>query len=481
MNKMGVLEERFFKIQTEVSPAYQSDLLMFIYRKYIVPFYRNFANVRRWILDGRETLAFTLLDPNGLWYVDVEVTAGNPVEVRMKPSDPNVPDKVLNKIKEDLIITIQMFEDEIRRRTLYFAWVPSKHFAREKTFTQKRKILSQIFTGNMLLLFVIFIFFSYVVFILAGPEYAPIILVISQFILVLFSDKIIMRMGDWSITEESPYVYILQYHIPPEDFEYIRRNYPRERLLQIKREIYERTLALGRTIDVQTVQNVFSQHGITIRPENLLVKSVNVYQIIKEVANQFHMPIPKIRVANIIVPNAAATGPTPRFSLVLITTGLLIQLDEEEIFAVVGHEISHVKSRDPLALFALTSAEYLFRVYVLLQFIYFYFFGFIYFLFALSFIYFIAKFFEARADLESAMVLGKPQALANALRKIGYRRIWLERASGRIGSWLGLDPHPPLSFRIERLESMRDLQKIKHPFIQSMKDCINGLLREIGV
>ena len=481
MNKMGVLEERFFKIQTEVSPAYQSDLLMFIYRKYIVPFYRNFANVRRWILDGRETLAFTLLDPNGLWYVDVEVTAGNPVEVRMKPSDPNVPDKVLNKIKEDLIITIQMFEDEIRKRTLYFAWVPSKHFAREKTFTQKRKILSQIFTGNMLLLFVIFIFFSYAVFILAGPEYAPIILVISQFILVLFSDKIIMRMGDWSITEESPYVYILQYHIPPEDFEYIRRNYPRERLLQIKREIYERTLALGRTIDVQTVQNVFSQHGITIRPENLLVKSVNVYQIVKEVANQFHMPIPKIRVANIIVPNAAATGPTPRFSLVLITTGLLIQLDEEEIFAVVGHEISHVKSRDPLALFALTSAEYLFRVYVLLQFIYFYFFGFIYFLFALSFIYFIAKFFEARADLESAIVLGKPQALANALRKIGYRRIWLERASSRIGSWLGLDPHPPLSFRIERLESMRDLQKIKHPFIQSMKDCINGLLREIGV
>jgi len=121
----------------------------------------------------------------------------------------------------------------------------------------------------------------------------------------------------------------------------------------------------------------------------------------------------------------------------------------------------------------------LFRVYVLLQFIYF--FGFIYFLFALSFIYFIAKFFEARADLESAIVLGKPQALANALRKIGYRRIWLERASSRIGSWLGLDPHPPLSFRIERLESIRDLQKIKHPFIQSMKDCINGLLREIGV
>ncbi len=478
MNEMGVLPERSFKIQTEVSPAYQNDLLLFIYQKYIVPFYRNFANVRRWIIDGKETLAFTLLDPNGLWYVDIEVTAGNPVEVRMKPSD-HVSDRILNKIKEDLIITIQMFEDEIRQRTLYFAWVPSKHFVSEKTLTRRKKILSQIFTGNMLMLFVIFIFFSYMVFLLAGPEYAPIILVLSQFILVLFSDKIIMRMGDWTISKESPYVYILQYHIPLEEFEYIRQNYSRERLLQIKKEIYERTLALGRSIDVQTVQEVFSQHGIHIRPENLLVKSVNVYQIVKNIAHQFHMPIPKIRVANIIVPNAAATGPSPRFSLILITTGLLIQLDEEEIFAVVGHEISHVKNRDPLALFALTSAEYLFRVYILLQFIYF--FGFIYFLLALSLIYFIAKFFEARADLESAIVLGKHYALANALRKIGYRRLWMERRSGRIGSWLGLDPHPPLSFRIERLESIQDPQKIKHPFMRSMKDCINGLLREIGI
>ncbi|MEM1990982.1 MAG: M48 family metalloprotease, partial [Candidatus Bathyarchaeia archaeon] len=199
----------------------------------------------------------------------------------------------------------------------------------------------------------------------------------------------------------------------------------------------------------------------------------------KEVASKFNMPIPKVRLANIIIPNAAATGPSPRFSLVLITTGLLVQLDEEEILAVVGHEISHVKGRDPLMLFILTSAEYLFRVYILLPFIIF--FGFIYFLFALSFIYFIAKFFEARADLESALVIRRPDALANALRKIGYRRLWAERASGRIGSWLGFDPHPPLSFRIERLENMSDLWRIKHPFVQSMRDCINGLLREIGL
>jgi heat shock protein HtpX len=474
---MEISEVPIFKVYTEISPAYYSELLLFIYQKYIVPFYRNFTNVRRWILDGRETLAFTFVDSSGAWYIDVEVTSGNPFEIKMKPSA-YTPKRALSKLREDLITTIQMFEDNVRRTTLYFAWGPSKYIVSEKALTQRKRILSQIFTGNMIFLFVIFILFSYMVFLLT-QMYAPIILVLSQLVLVLLSDKIIMRMGDWSITEDSPYVHILQYHIPPEDFEFIRQNYNREHLLRIKREIYERTLALGKPIDAQTVQEVFFQHGVNIKPENMLIRSINIYQVVKEAACRFKMPIPKIRVANIIVPNAAATGPAPRFGLVLITTGLLIQLDDEEIFAVVGHEMSHVKSRDPLILFALTSAEYLLRVYVLWPFIIF--FGFFYFLFALSLIYFIAKFFEARADLESAIVLKKQNALADALRKIGYRRILAERSSSRIGSWIGLDPHPPLSFRIERLESMVEPERIKHPFIQSMKDCINGFLREIGI
>ncbi|MEM3479311.1 MAG: M48 family metalloprotease [Candidatus Bathyarchaeia archaeon] len=480
MEILSEVREFSFNVQTEVSPAYYHDLLMFIYRKYIVPHYQNFANVRRWIINGKETLAFSLLG-SGSWYVDVEITTGDPFEIKMRPYGDHFSQRVLNRIKEDLMIMFQMFEDDVRRTTLYFAWVPGKHLTSEKMLTRRKRVLSQIFTGNMLLLFLIFILFSYMVFAFFGPTYAPLILVLSQFILILFSDKIIMQMGDWPITKESPTVHILQYHIPPEDLDFIRQNYPRERLLQIKREIYEKTLALGKPIDAQTVQEVFRNYGISIRPENLLIKSIDVYRIVNDVANKFNMSVPKVRIANIIIPNAAATGPSPRFSLILVTTGLLIQLDEEEITAVIGHEISHVKGRDPLSLFMLTSAEYLFRVYVLLQLTPFIMmFGFLYFLFALSLIYFVAKFFEARADLESALTLGKSDALANALRKIGYRRLWFERVSGRVGSWIGLDPHPPLSFRIERLENLEP-SRIKHPFLQSMKDCINGFLREIGL
>ncbi|MEM1550851.1 MAG: M48 family metalloprotease [Candidatus Bathyarchaeia archaeon] len=198
------------------------------------------------------------------------------------------------------------------------------------------------------------------------------------------------------------------------------------------------------------------------------------------IARKFNMPVPKIAIANIVVPNAAATGPGPRSSLILITSGLLIQLSEEEISAVIGHEMSHVKNRDPIMLFLLVSAEYIFRVYVVLQYMPFIFFlfGFLYLFFALSVIYFIAKFFEARADLEAAIVLKRGDALANALRKIGYRRLLLERNIRGVSVWLGLDPHPPLSFRVDRLDRLEP-EKIKNPFLRSVKDCINGLLREI--
>ena len=78
--------------------------------------------------------------------------------------------------------------------------------------------------------------------------------------------------------------------------------------------------------------------------------------------------MPKIVVSNTMVPNAAASGPSPSRGLVLITTGLLVQLDEEEIRSVLGHEFGHLKGRDPLILYGIVSAEFLFRFYVLFAF-----------------------------------------------------------------------------------------------------------------
>jgi len=174
------------------------------------------------------------------------------------------------------------------------------------------------------------------------------------------------------------------------------------------------------------------------------------------------------------MPNAAASGPSPTHGVVLVTTGLLVQLNDDEILNVIGHEFSHLRARDPLILFGLTSAEFLLRAYIMWPLIYA--FGFLYLFLSFGVIYFIAKFFESRADLESAIKLGQPMVLAEALQKIGYRKLQFERMpSYRIQGWLGFDPHPPIYFRVARLEKLGSPVKIRYPLLQSIKDNIRGL------
>jgi heat shock protein HtpX len=206
---------------------------------------------------------------------------------------------------------------------------------------------------------------------------------------------------------------------------------------------------------------------------------MNLYEIVKEAADRFRLPVPKIVVSNTIMPNAAASGPWPSRGIILVTTGLLVQLDEKEALSVLGHEFSHLKGRDPLILFLLTALEYLLRFYVFWPLLYV--FGYFYILFALGAVYFIAKFFESKADLESAIRIGDPKALASALRKIGFRRLQLETTRGyALQEWIGWDPHPPVYFRIARLEGLKELEKIRHPLIRSIKDNIYGFLEILG-
>ena len=206
-------------------------------------------------------------------------------------------------------------------------------------------------------------------------------------------------------------------------------------------------------------------------------KKVNVYELVKGIADRFSFPMPKIVVSNTQVPNAAASGPSPSRGMVLITTGLLVQLDEEEIRSVLGHEFGHLKGRDPLILYGVVSAEFLFRFYVLFTFfpiIFTTLLFFVYFWAVMVLIFFIAKFFEARADLVSAIMVGTPLVLAGSLEKIGFQRLL---TSGRLlsvsKSGSDLDPHPPIYFRVDRLEKLTP-EKMKHPLIQSIKDVTRG-------
>ncbi len=75
-----------------------------------------------------------------------------------------------------------------------------------------------------------------------------------------------------------------------------------------------------------------------------------VHEIVEKLVQRSNLPKPKVAVVNTRMPNAFATGKSHKSSVVAVTTGLLDILDYDELEAVIGHELSHIKNRDVLVL-----------------------------------------------------------------------------------------------------------------------------------
>lgn len=79
-----------------------------------------------------------------------------------------------------------------------------------------------------------------------------------------------------------------------------------------------------------------------------VTKSQNpqLHEMVERLSKKSGMKMPKVMVADIPVPNAFAYSSPLAGSRVAVTTGLLKTLEEEEIEAVIGHELGHLKHRD---------------------------------------------------------------------------------------------------------------------------------------
>ena len=73
-----------------------------------------------------------------------------------------------------------------------------------------------------------------------------------------------------------------------------------------------------------------------------------VYGMVKTLAENAGLPMPKVYVIPKEAPNAFATGRNPEHAVVAVTQGLLNLMDHDEVKGVLAHELAHVKNRDIL-------------------------------------------------------------------------------------------------------------------------------------
>ena len=75
-----------------------------------------------------------------------------------------------------------------------------------------------------------------------------------------------------------------------------------------------------------------------------------LYQMVEQQANKAGIPMPRVCISQQNIPNAFAFGRGVSDGRVCVTTGIMRLLNDDELRAVIGHEVSHIKNRDILTI-----------------------------------------------------------------------------------------------------------------------------------
>jgi heat shock protein HtpX len=75
-----------------------------------------------------------------------------------------------------------------------------------------------------------------------------------------------------------------------------------------------------------------------------------LYGLVRQLAANAEIPMPKVFIMDNPQPNAFATGRNPEHGAVAVTTGLLERLNRDELAGVLAHELGHIKHRDTLTM-----------------------------------------------------------------------------------------------------------------------------------
>lgn len=73
-----------------------------------------------------------------------------------------------------------------------------------------------------------------------------------------------------------------------------------------------------------------------------------IRRMVQQIATKDNLPMPQLYFVDTPIPNAFATGRNPQHAVVAVTAGIVEILDDKELYAVLAHEIGHVKNYDML-------------------------------------------------------------------------------------------------------------------------------------
>jgi len=209
-----------------------------------------------------------------------------------------------------------------------------------------------------------------------------------------------------------------------------------------------------------------------------------LYSTVRTLTHAASIPMPGLYFIDTPMPNAFATGRSPKHAAVAVTKGIVDLLDARELSGVIAHELSHVRNRDVLiSTVAATFAGAIFILARMAQFAAVFGGGrgrnnrvgiigllvvaIIAPIAAMVVQMAISRSREYEADVSGARISGDPLSLASALKKLqaGVQRSRAEvnpttahlfivnPLSGRSLSAL-FSTHPPMEERIRRLEVM---------------------------
>jgi heat shock protein HtpX len=479
-------------IKEGISTSEASGLAKFIDMYFVSPKLRlvEEGSYRKSESQGEYTFSWRQLAGDKKTSISVSLGIGQSVEASFtdvetdNPTQRSLYERTLDWT-ENLVLT---YFQNTKTRTIYFVigLGEEKHSEAPVRNGTVRNILRRIFSGNTTNAFLLFLVLSYALFFIVG-NITVIVIIAMQLVYLFYADVISLNLGNVRPTIEKPLVAVIGVKSNRETVAFLSSR-GKSILKEIRKEASHLVLKPVDLVsepasdaDIKApILSILSRNGIIASLSDIEIKTRNVYDLVERVASKFQRPVPKIVISNSVVSNAMATGISTKRSSIMITAGSLIDLTDEELESVIGHELGHVKGHDPVILFGVSSVVYIgafyfwYSVFLTL--------GLLYYLIAFGVIFAVGKVLETRADTESAMVLGNAQELATSLTKIGFRQLYQEKYGGlgKFIDWFRFDPHPPIYFRISRLSSLAGHEStIRHAFLVSLRDCISGFFGSI--